>query len=199
MCHTFSLSSRAKQEFVSEFMQVEGPCVLLLFLWRSFLRCGLLGCRFFLRSCLVCLSFDLRRFFGLGRRLHLFRLRLLLLDSRSFEALAIISNFRDANRSERLPVTGQFLILFFPLVVEYEDLVASSLPQHFTHNTRFRLRLANLTFACRNREHIPEFDLSIGAIPLALDANHVAGRDPVLLSTRADDGVHSYASVTRCC
>src|SRR5205823_4941770 len=166
-----------------------------------FLRCGLF-CRWFLRCRFLRRSF---RSFGFGfsfrgdlhrlcRRLHFLRLRFLLRKLGSGELLAVKRNLSNANRSERLPMACDLLVLFLPLVVEHEDFVAASLFDYLPENPGIRWRTSNLSLAARDCQHIAELKVAVGTSS-ALDAYYIAGRDPVLFSARADDRVHSYASV----
>src|SRR5207244_12145810 len=57
-----------------------------------------------------------------------------------------------------------------------------------------RCRPSNLSLPTGDCPHIAELKVAVGTSS-ALDAYYIAGRDPVLFSARADDRVHSYASV----
>src|SRR5580700_4383756 len=175
--------------------------VLLLFLLllRSRLLCrGLLRSSLFLRRTLGRLRFR-RRHLGLWLlRLHLLWLRFFLGQFRSLKALPAKSDFRDAHRCVRLPVPAQLLVLLLALVVEHEDLRAAALFNHLADHARIRLLagLAGLNLACfaGNRQH-GELDLTVSAGDYFLHSNYISGRHPVLLSTGADDRVHTSASV----
>src|SRR4029077_15473257 len=89
-------------------------------------------------------------------------------------------------------VSAQFLVLLLAFVVEDKNLRAAALADDFADDTRIRL-VADLTFFARNRHHW-KLNLTIGPVQF-LDSNHIAGRHPVLLSTGADNRVHTSASV----
>src|SRR5437867_11924017 len=122
------------------------------------------------------------------------RLRFLIRKHGSVELLVLKRNLSNANRSERLPMACDLLVLFLPFVVEHEDFVAASLFDYQPANPGIRWRTSNLSLAARDCQHIAELKVAVGTSS-ALDAYYIAGRDPVLFSARADDRVHSYASV----
>src|SRR5581483_6636097 len=159
-----------------------------LLLLRSLLSCCLLLRGFLFRgscrSSLSCLRCCL-----------LFRLGFSLGKLRSGEALSVERDLGNPHCGERLPVAAQLLVLLLALVVEHEDLIATSLLDNFAYHASFRLRLADLPRFTRHRQHIAKLHLLVAAVALALDFDHIAGRYPVLLSTRANDGVHTRASV----
>src|SRR5437660_8887921 len=151
----------------------------------------------FLRSLLgggVLLGFRLRRGLVIFRlsRFHLLRLRFLLRQIRSLEALPAKSDLGDAHRRKRLPVSAQLLVLLFALEVENENLCAAALAYDFANNASVSLT-ADLSFFAGNRHHW-KLNLTVGPGQF-LDSNHIAGRHPVLLSTGADNRVHTSASV----
>src|SRR5579863_1245521 len=166
---------------------------LLLFLGRGLLACRLFGCHLLRRG--------LRRF-GFGFHLSALsrgcRLRLgyFLRKLRSGELPAVKSDFGDAYRGKLLTMAAQFFVLLLAFVVEDQDLLFTSLLDDFTYHACSGLRFADLAGFRRNRQHVAEFDLAVGAGALAFHSNHIAGRHPVLFSTGADDRVHTYASVT---
>src|SRR5215469_2518440 len=122
------------------------------------------------------------------------RLRLFPGQFGSGKFLAVEGDLGDTHRGESLAVSAQLLVLLFALVVEHEDLGAAALLDHFAHYACFP-RLCALPFAAGNGKHIVELHGTFGARALSLDSNYVAGRNPVLLATGADDRVHSSASV----
>src|SRR5579862_8149275 len=83
----------------------------------SFLGCWLLR-GFFRRS--FCLRLHLFRFIASGRR-GLLRFCFFLRRFGSLEALPIEADFRDPNGGEWLAMPAQLLVLFFSLVMKYEN------------------------------------------------------------------------------
>src|SRR5712692_6426159 len=92
-------------------------------------------------------------------------------------------------------MSTQLLVLLLPFVVEDQDLIAAPLLHDFADDSRFRLWPPDLARLARDRQHIAELNLPVCAVALALHPNHIAGRHPVLLSSGADNRVHTYASV----
>src|SRR5580704_779058 len=172
------------------------PTSSLLLLFRcSFLRHSLLSYSFFLRRsmCLrLVLSFVLNVLHF--HRRSLLHLGFLFRKLRRLETLPIECNLGDAHRGERLSMSTQLLVLFLALVMEDENFLGASLLDDLAAHVRAGLRQANLTIAAGNRQHIAELDFAV-CIGLGLQANHISGRHSVLLSTGADDRVHTYASI----
>src|SRR5579864_4096551 len=131
--------------------------------------------------------------FGGLVRFHLLRLRFLLGQLGSLEALAVKSDLRDANRRICLAMAAEFLVLLLALVVEYEDLRTPAFLHDFTNYAGVRLQ-ADLAFFAGNRHH-GELHLPVGAGAKFFHSNYISGRHPVLLSTGADDRIHTSASV----
>src|SRR5205085_4172484 len=113
--------------------------------------------------------------------------------SRQF--LSIDRDFGDAHCGEALPMSTELLVLLLAFVVKNQDLITAALLHHLTNHQRLRLRTADLSRFSGDREHIFEFNSPVVAVALTLHPNHVAGRHPVLLSSGADDRVHTYASI----
>src|SRR3981081_2012788 len=106
-----------------------GYCPLFLFLGCGFFRRCFLGSSLLLRVPLRPFGFRLRRlvlFVGL----YFFRLRFLLGQLRSLEALSVKSDFRDTHSGIRLPVSAQLLVLFLALVLEHTNLLAAGVFHH---------------------------------------------------------------------
>jgi hypothetical protein len=76
--------------------------------------------------------------------------------------------------------------------MEDKNLRAAAFANDFADYARVRL-IADLPFFTRNCNY-RELNLAVGAVEF-LDSNHIAGRHPVLLSTGADNRVHTSASV----
>src|SRR5205807_491939 len=152
------------------------------FLWRSLLLGMSLGS----------LNFD---FVLVLFRCGLLHLRLLLFQLRGLKALPVKSNLRDAHSAEGLPVPAQLLILLLAFVVENQNLRSAAFFHEFADDPRSRLRLRNLSFATRHSQYLGELHLAISARGQLLHSNHIPGRHPVLLSTSADNRVHTFASV----
>src|SRR5580700_6034680 len=166
--------------------------VLLLFLGCGFLR------RLFRSSFPGYPSFGglrLRLRLVLFSRRRLAQFRLLLGQRRRLEALPVKSNLGNAHGGKRLPVPAQLLVLLLPLVMKNQDFRAATFFHHFANHARWRFRFADLSFAPRHRQHVREVHVAVGSRSQLLHSNHVSGRHPVLLSTGADDRVHTSASV----
>ena len=73
--------------------------------------------------------------------------------------------------------------------------LARSSPSDLTGHHRARLGAHNFSGAGRNRQHVAELNFAVFAASLSFKAEHVSGRHSVLLSTSADDRVHTPASV----
>src|SRR5580704_4786491 len=157
---------------------------MCLFL-RRLLRCGLLVRR-------RCSS---RLHFSRLSRSRLLHLRRPFLQLGCLELLPIKSDLDNPHRGKVLPMPAQLLILLLAFVMEDQDLFLAALLHDFTGHLRARLGHANLARLGRDRQHVAEFDLAVGAGALAFDPNYIARRHPVLLATGADDRVHTYASV----
>src|SRR5580693_2724702 len=126
MCHDSALNlesstgkpRRAKSSAGVPPAVARATCPRSLFL----LRCGLFSCALLLRGSLLLgmslggFHFSFVPFFV--RRCSLLRLRLLLLQRRSLEALPVKRNLSNAHGSVRLPVSPQLLVLLFALVME---------------------------------------------------------------------------------
>src|SRR4051812_7435915 len=146
----------------------------------SLLRSGFLLC-LRLRVVLLCRSFC-----------YLLRLRFFLRQVRSLEALSAESDLRNADGRKCLPVSAKLLVLLFAFVVENQDFCAAAFSYHLANDARVRL-VPDLSFFAGNR-HYWKLNLTVGPVQF-LDSNHIAGRHPVLLSTGADNRVHTSASV----
>src|SRR5580704_6326560 len=157
---------------------------MCLFL-RRLLRCGLLVRR-------RCSS---RLHFSRLSRSRLLHLRRPFLQLGCLELLPIKSDLDNPHRGKVLPMPAQLLILLLAFVMEDQDLFLAALLHDFTGHLRARLGHANLARLGRDRQHVAEFNLAVGAGALAFDPNYIARRHPVLLATGADDRVHTYASV----
>src|SRR5579864_5576677 len=131
--------------------------------------------------------------FRLYRR-HRLRLGHLLGKIRSRELLTVKRNFCNPHRRIALTMSAQLLVLLLAFVMEDEDFLLAALLDHVAGHQRSGLRLADPAIARRNRQHIAELNATVGASTLALHADHIAGRNPVLLPTCADDRVHAYVS-----
>jgi hypothetical protein len=77
--------------------------------------------------------------------------------------------------------------------MEDQDFCAAAFSDDFADNTRIRL-ISDLSFFAGNR-YDRELNLTVGAVRNFLNPNHIAGRHPVLLSTGADNRVHTFASI----
>src|SRR5580700_7408856 len=168
--------------------------VLLLYL--LLLRSRLLRC-LFRRSLLLGRALMRRRFcrwcFGLSlSRFHLLRLRFLLGQFRSLEALPAKSDLSNAHRGVRLTVSAQLLVLLLALVVEHQDLRAAALFDNLADHAPVPL-LAHLAFVEYGDNR--KFHQAVSAGFQFLYSNYISGRHPVLLSTGADNRVHTSASV----
>src|ERR1700756_4916305 len=172
--------------------------VQVLFLLRMRLLRSLFWCSLFLR---VLLGLRMRCRRGMLVRLvlfrflrpHLLRLRFLFGPCGSLETLPVKGDLRDAHRGIGLPVSPEFLVLLFAFVVEDQNLRAAAFFHDLADHARIRLQ-ADFAFFAGNRHH-GELHQSIGAGARFLHSNYIAGRHPVLLSTGADNRVHTYASV----
>src|ERR1035437_4849448 len=101
----------------------------------------------------------------------------------------------DAHLGKVLPVTLQLLVLFLPLEVEDQNLIAPALAQHFGdhlgggrfgHGSRF----------IADGQHIAELDGLILVGNHALNLHHVAWRDAILLTTGTNHRVHKPSSAS---
>src|SRR5713101_6277982 len=92
-------------------------------------------------------------------------------------------------------MSGDLLVLLLALVVEDQNFLAAALVEDFAGHHRSRLWTRNLPLAGRHCQHVRELDLAVCPPSLGFQANHVSGRHSVLLSTSADDRVHTPASV----
>jgi hypothetical protein len=91
-------------------------------------------------------------------------------------------------------MSAQLLILLLAFVMEDQNLLLAALLDHVATDKRTGLRFSDLAVASRNRQNIAELNSTVGARTLTLDTNDIAGRNPVLLPTSADDRVHAYVS-----
>src|SRR6185437_261110 len=105
---------------------------------------------------------------------------------------AVGHNGLDANLSEILPVPRQLLVLLLPLEMEDQHLVAAPLAKHLGRNLRTS-RPGQLSRLAGNRQHVAELHRPILRRD-GLDLQHVSGRNPVLLPSRAYHCVHSESS-----
>src|SRR5439155_24833757 len=164
------------------------PALLLLrrgFCCRTlFGSLSLLLCRWL---CSLRFSFRLGSSFLL--RLHFFFRKL-----GSGEFLAVKGNLGYPHRGKRLPMSGKFLVLLLFLVVENQNFLGSAFVQDFSRDQR-ALCPRNLSVARRYRQHITKFDLAVLFTALGFQANHIPGCYPILLSTGANDRVHSLISM----
>ena len=127
------------------------------FLGAAFFAAGFLAAAFFagafglrLGASAASTFFSLGFFLGqLGRR----------------ELLPVKRDLGDAHGGESLPMSAQLLVLLLALVVEDQNLRAATLLHDFAGHERIRTGLANLPAARRNRQHVVEFDLAVGAAP----------------------------------
>src|SRR6266566_7063461 len=161
-----------------------------LLLLRSALFCRAL---FGSRSLLLCRRFRSLRFsFRLGS--FLLRLHFFFWELGSGEFLAVKRNLSYSHRGKRLPMSSNLFVLFLFLVVKNQDLLGSAFVQDFSRDQR-ALCPRNLSVARRYRQHITKFDLAVLFTALGFQANHIPGCYPILLSTGANDRVHSLASM----
>src|SRR5437763_14370123 len=109
--------------------------------------------------------------------------------------LSVIGDLRNSHGGKWLPVSGNFFVLFLALVMEDQDFLGSTVADYLTGHKGTRFWTRNLSGAGRNREHVAELYFAILIASLGFQANHISGRHPILLSTGADDRVHSDASV----
>jgi hypothetical protein len=80
--------------------------------------------------------------------------------------------------------------------VENENLLRATLFDYLPDDASARGRHANLSIASGDRQDVALAKLNISIfVALVFQANNVSGRHTVLLSTGADDRVHTYASV----
>src|SRR5207244_10181091 len=98
------------------------------------------------------------------------------------------------HRGKRLPMSSNLFVLFLFLVVKNQDLRGSAFVQDFSGDQR-ALCPRNLSVACRHRQHITKFDFAVLFTALGFQANHIPGCYPILLSTGANDRVHSLISM----
>src|SRR5450432_3067546 len=165
---------------------------LLLLLFRRCLLRHALFLSSLLRDRLRGLGFSVRFFSSRRVLLHLHRL---LWQLRRSERLSVERDLGDPHRRERLAMSGEFLVLLFLLVVEDQDFLGAVVPEDLPGHQRARLRTHNLSRAGRHRQHVAKLNLAVLVARLSLQAKHVPGRHSVLLSTSADDRVHTPASV----
>src|SRR6266699_2585922 len=92
-------------------------------------------------------------------------------------------------------MSGDLLVLLLALVVEDQNFLAAALIEDFAGHQRSRLWTRNLPLAGRHCQHVRELDLAVRPSCLGLQADYISGRHSVLLSTSADDRVHTPASV----
>src|ERR1700730_11215410 len=124
--------------------------VQVLLLFRRRLLGGLLG-----RSLLLGRTLFRRGvrfwsfFFGW---VYLLDLRFFLGQFGSLEALSAESDFRDADRGVRLPMSSQLLVLLLAFVVEHEDLCAAAFFDYVAHDTCIGL-LTDLSRFAGNRQN----------------------------------------------
>src|SRR4029077_761866 len=114
------------------------------------------------------------------------------------EFLAVERDLGDAHGSVSLAMSAQLLILLLALVMEDQNLRGAALLHDFTGHERSGLGAADLAGLAGDSQHLVEFYFPVGAVALILESNHIAGRHPVLLTSGADDRVHTYASVQSC-
>ncbi len=111
------------------------------------------------------------------------------------EFLPIDRDLSDTDRCVSLSMSAKFLVLLFALVMKNQNLRAAALLHDLSGHQRCRLGTGDLAGLAGNCQHIAEFNFPVSAVALAFQPDHVAGRHPVLLSSGADDRVHTYASV----
>src|SRR5216683_8074930 len=92
-------------------------------------------------------------------------------------------------------MSRNLLVLFFALVVKDQNFLAAALVEDFAGHQGSRLWTRNLPLAGRHCQHVLELDLAVRPSYLGLQADYISGRHSVLLSTSADDRVHTPASV----
>jgi hypothetical protein len=85
------------------------------------------------------------------------------------------------------------LVLLLALVMENQNLCAPAFFHDCADHARVRL-ISDLTFFSGHCDH-GELHLTVRAGADLLYSNYIAGRHPVLLSTGADNRVHTSASV----
>src|SRR5208282_242781 len=167
----------------------DSPALPLPLLRSRFLS-RLLRSSLLLRRPLCMPGFRLRSL-GLSR-LHLLRLGFLLRQFRSLEGLPASRNLRDAHRGVRLPMPAQLLVLFLALVMEDQNFRAAALFDDFAYHPRVRLQAHSPSFA-RNRQHW-KLHHPVRPRNQLLHSYYISRRHPVLLSTGADNRVHTHAS-----
>src|SRR6266567_3960473 len=162
----------------------------LLLLRSALFCCALLGSGCFLLFRGFChLRFSFRLSSSFLFRLHFFFRKL-----GSGEFLTVKSDLGYPHRGKRLPMSRNLLVLLLFLVVKNQDLLGSAFVQDFSRDQR-ALCPRNLSVARRHSQHITKFDLAVLFTALGFQANHIPGCDPILLSTGANDRVHSLISM----
>src|SRR5205823_12877808 len=100
----------------------------------------------------------------------------------------------DAELDDILTVAVLPLCVVLPaLLLEDDDLVAAGLAKHRGHDrSALDRRRAELGVVAADQQHLMERDFVLidRAEDVALDADRLPFSDPILLSTRPNDGVH---------
>src|SRR5690349_13485700 len=100
---------------------------------------------------------------------------------RSFVTLAVEEDFGNLHSREWLPVSGELLVLLLALVMENQNLFGASLFEHLADDARATIfRARNLSFAGAGRQNVRKFEFAVLS-RLALNVDHVSGRDTILL------------------
>jgi hypothetical protein len=167
------------------------------FLRRGFgRRCRFLGgglrCRF--RRCGL---LDGRRFLGLLRRRFLLGLRgRFRRGLRRFAAAG--QDIGDAQHGEVLAMTAQTAVMFPPLFLEHEDLVATLLRNDLGGDGRAvdQRGAHGLLGLIADHQHFAQLDRAAGLGVELLDLDNIVFGDPVLLAAGSDHCEHG--SITHC-
>ena len=104
--------------------------------------------------------------------------------------MSAVSDFGDADGAEVLAMSAELFVLLLALVMEDQNFLGAAVFQYLSGNQRALAAGANLAIAALHCEHVVELNGAVG-LRLGLDPNHIAGSDPVLLSTRANNSVHA--------
>src|SRR5262249_35877742 len=92
-------------------------------------------------------------------------------------------------------MSPQLLVLLLALVVKDEYLLPATFAKNFAGHQSV-LRSRNLAAAAGNSQHVAKLHSTVLSA-LRFQAKHISGRNPILLSTCANDRVHSFASMPR--
>ena len=151
--------------------------------------------RAFLAALFLCRRFGRPVFTSAVSAGCLLHLRLLLRKLGRLELLPVESDLGDADGGVVLAMSAQLLVLLLALVMENEDFRAAALLRRFRRSRARRIADGDLPSAPETAS--TSLNSTWPSVPVAwlLHSNHIAGRHPVLLTTGADDRVHTHASV----